>query len=637
MKLSFALVLLALALLAAPLWALAAGDADVLLRKPFGMDVAPNGTLYVADIEANEIVVFDAELNRIRSIREIGGYGLLDKPFDVKLSGERFWIIDNGKSNVLLVDGDWKLIRKIGANMPGSATGEFSEPHALAVVPADGSIFVADTQNHRIQRFDKDGNFIASIDSREIGGAFPIDCPAGVTVLDDHTLLVTEYGDHPPVIADFQGNIIRTLESFGMAYGAACHGDRIAITWTYSDVVSVHHRDGRTLFTLGNTGPAQQRFNKPGGVAFAPADGKIIVSEWRNHRLQLFDADGKHLKTVGAYEPTIGAEFTRHERRFAERPIVLGAFTRVLSPEAIARYHAAGVGKIYLQPLDDIGSLALKQSIDAAHALGMKADFVFDTYLHGTRGGADGQQLCEFAREHPEYFTRKRDGKTRNMGMLSYAYPEVRQWKVDQIIGALNSSGADGVVLDYIRWPAGNTDGYDPPVLRRFEQMYGEDARRVDPQDPRWTALRSSYITQFLSELRTAIDTQMDRFVTVGVYVDANPEMEMRAVGRNWPVWSQLGLVDATHHMLYTDDFGDLYASVRRAFDNTGPATWVVSCIDVYAGYLDKPELLREGARVSALAGANEIVIVRDGKIESLDLFGAIRQVADDLARWDEK
>ena len=160
--------------------------------------------------------------------------------------------------------------------------------------------------------------------------------------------------------------------------------------------------------------------------------------------------------------------------------------------------------------------------------------------------------------------------------------------------------------------------------------MYGEDARKVDPMDPRWVALRSSYITQFLSELRTEID-RMDRPVTVGVYVDANPEEEMRSVGRNWPVWSQLGLIDATHHMLYTDDFDQLYKDVRRSVELTGPGTWVASCIDVYAGFLSTPELLREGARVSAMAGANEVVIVRDGKIEQLDLFGAMRQAADDL------
>lgn len=599
---------------------------EAVLRKPFGMDVDPAGTLYVADVDANHIAVFDNGLQPVKMIDQIQGYGRLTKPFDIKRSGDGgFWIIDNGKSNVILADREWKLVRKIGSDMPGSAPGEFSDPHALAVAP-DGSIFVADTFNSRVQRFDADGNFISAIRGTKVGGEFPISSPVGVAVLGEDALVVTDYGDQPPVIADFRGTVLRKLESFGMAYGASVRKDRIAIVWTYSDVVSIHHRDGRTLFTIRQGGDAQP-FNKPGGAIFAP-DGRIIVNEWRARRLGVFDFEGKHLKSVGGHVPAIGGKYEKNQRHLAERPIVFSAFTRVLSPEAVAQYHEAGVNKLYFQSLDDIHSASLRQAVEAAHALGMKADFVFDAYMHGTREAID--RPGPFAREHPQYFTRKRDGVTVEQGMLSYVYPEVRQWKVREVVAALTASGADGVVLDYIRWPAGNTDGYDPPALKRFEQMYGEDARKVDPMDPRWVALRSSYITQFLSELRTEID-RMDRPVTVGVYVDANPEEEMRSVGRNWPVWSRLGLIDATHHMLYTDDFDQLYKDVRRSVELTGPGTWVASCIDVYAGFLSTPELMREGARVSAMAGANEVVIVRDGKIEQLDLFGAMRQAADDL------
>src|SRR5690606_28545697 len=105
-------------------------------------------------------------------------------------------------------------------------------------------------------------------------------------------------------------------------------------------------------------------------------------------------------------------------------------------------------------------------------------------------------------------------------------------------------------------------------------------------------------------ELRAALD-EADLDVTVGVYVDADPAMELEAVGRNWPVWSQHGAIDATHHMIYTDNFQTLYDGVRTGVLNTQPQNRVVSCIDVYAGYLPTPEMLAEGVRVSVLAGAD--------------------------------
>lgn len=605
---------------------------EVVLQKPFGMEAVESGRLYVADIDANRIVVFDPDWNVVETVGHVEGYGDLSQPFDVKFHDGRFYLIDVGKNNVLIVDERWRLIRKIGIDQAGSEPGQFSVPHALAVTP-DGTLYVADTLNHRVQVFDAGGGFVRSIDGQAIGGSFPLDTPAGIGILPDGRLVISDYGDHPPVITDADGNVLRTLEPLGLAYGVAVGADRFAIVATYNNTVDVYSHDGDPLQRLHNDTDSDEpgKFNKPGGVAF-DTQGRLIVNEWRNHRLQVFDADGKHLRTVGGQDPQVGKTYARQPRRFPDRPVVLGAFTAVLSPERVRQYHDAGVGHLYVQPYDDLQNPALRQAVEAAHGLNMKIDFVFDTFMHGTRPPALGGTPGGFAAQHPEFFTRKRDGVTANHNVLSYVYPEVRQWKVQQVIEALQTSGADGVVLDYIRWPAGNTDGYDPPALRRFEQLYGQDARDVDPLDPRWVALRSSYITQFLSELRTAIDA-MDRPVTVGVYVDADPAGELEAVGRNWPVWSGLGLVDGTHHMLYTADFDELYHGVRTAVQHTGPGTRVVSCIDVYAGFMSSPEMLREGARVSALAGADEVVIVRDGSIERMGLFETIRQIADDLQR----
>src|SRR5262249_54956765 len=53
------------------------------------------------------------------------------------------------------------------------------------------------------------------------------------------------------------------------------------------------------LFAFGGYGTENGKFNLPGGVAASP-DGKILVSDTDNHRIQLFDAAGSFLSTFGS-------------------------------------------------------------------------------------------------------------------------------------------------------------------------------------------------------------------------------------------------------------------------------------------------------------------------------------------------
>lgn len=607
-----------------------------MLAKPFGMCVNEKGQILVADIEAGCIIVLSPDLEVVRRVEAIEGYGPLDRPFDVKVWKDRYYILDTGHANLVVADRDWRMVTATGAGTAGSEPGQFGEPHCLDVAD-DGTVFVADTLNQRIQVFDQNLQYQRSIRGVAVGGEFPINRPTGIAVLDDERLVVCEYGSEPPRVIDRSGRVLGSLKSFGAAYCAWATADRIYIAWTYSDRVSAYNHEGELLYVLGNPVESDEpgQFNKPAGVT-VDGEGNLYVAEWRNHRIQKFDRDGEWLAMAGSGQQVGGTDHLAKQPRLrADEPVRLGAFTRVLSPEAVRRYHDAGVDSLYFQAAEDLFSDRLKRAVDTAHELGMKGYMVFDAYFYGARAAdihdtPTGQH--PFAVEHPEYFTLKRDGETPNRGVLSWVYPEVRRWKVEQIIAALERSGADGVVLDYIRWPAGNTEGYDPPAVERFTRMYGVSPFDVPARDPRWARLRSSYIGLFIAELRTAVN-QLDRPVTIGAYVDADPEAEMLSVGRDWPTWSQMHLIDETHHMIYTDDFQLLYDGVRTGRRETGPGVRVVACVDVYAGFLHTGELLRQGARAAMLAGADEVVVVRDGAIERLDMFGAMKQVSEDFAR----
>lgn len=617
-------VLLILALISTAVGPVLAQPAS--FEKPFGMCFDDRGNLYVADIEAKRISVLDRDLKALRQIRSIDGYGDLARPFDVQFRDGRFYVLDSGRSCVLVCDGEWKLVRRIGAadGTPGSKPGEFSEPHAIAVDEL-GGLFVCDTLNSRIQQFDSDGRFVRSVNGTSVGGAFPINSPAGIALLPNDRMVVAEYGDQPPVIADRSGKVIKTLKSFGAAYTVRADAKRIYITCTYSNCVAIYSHDGDELLTIGNATDSAEpgKLNKPGG-AIADGDSNIFVNEWRNKRLQKFSPEGKFLASVGGYDEAQRVDFPSRPRRDSSRPIALSAFTSVLSPEQVRVYRAAGFDKLCIQPAEDLFNPNVKACVEAAHARGMTVELTFDTYFYGAHS--------EFASVHPEFFTLKRDGTTRNRTVLSYAYPEVRKFKVDALVRAVRESGADGVALDYIRWPAGNTDGYDPPIVEAFRQQHGGNAFDVSPRDPRWAKVRSSFIKQFIRELRDELG-KLDRRVPIAVFVDASPDTELIDVGRDWGHWASEGLIDRVSQMLYTNDLKAIYDGVRVGREHAGSKLDVTSCIDVYCGYLYNEQLLAKGALASRLGGADEVMIVRDGAIErlgTLQWLPAVRRALSD-------
>jgi DNA-binding beta-propeller fold protein YncE len=46
-----------------------------------------------------------------------------------------------------------------GTSIPGSGDGKFSSPKGITVLGSSGEVAVADTYNHRVQIFDREGNY----------------------------------------------------------------------------------------------------------------------------------------------------------------------------------------------------------------------------------------------------------------------------------------------------------------------------------------------------------------------------------------------------------------------------------------------------------------------------------------------
>ena len=138
--------------------------------QPRDVAVEANGDIVVADTRADRVQVLRAD-GRVETWARIsaalgtptsgaGPREFLD-PNDAAIDPRNgdVWVVEGGRHRVQRIpqDGDKAKVTIYGGNSAGSAPGRFTEPLGVAVA-ADGTVWVADTRNDRLQRLDRATN-----------------------------------------------------------------------------------------------------------------------------------------------------------------------------------------------------------------------------------------------------------------------------------------------------------------------------------------------------------------------------------------------------------------------------------------------------------------------------------------------
>jgi predicted membrane-bound mannosyltransferase/sugar lactone lactonase YvrE len=178
--------------------------------------------------------------------------GELLQPANLHVDGEgNIWVADSRNHRIQKFDPAGNLLGVLGKG--GTEPGSFNEPWSVAV-DVEGFIYVADTWNHRLQKFSPSFEFIATWGqpgSRSNPGPLDLFGPRDIVVAADGSLWVTDTGNK------------RLLH--------------------YSDT-------GEPLGSFGSQGDAPGSFNEPVGLSY-DAQGRLYVADAWNARIQRFDAD----------------------------------------------------------------------------------------------------------------------------------------------------------------------------------------------------------------------------------------------------------------------------------------------------------------------------------------------------------
>ena len=249
-----------------------------------------------------------------------------------------FW---NHRVQVFSCDDDdgGSFVSKFGEE--GHQPGQFEYPWDLAIDHNHDRILITDYGNHRVQSWSLSEQSFLSCIGQQGSRDLEFNNPRGIAI-DKH--------NHRIVIADTDNHRLVFLSSIDLSFlfeiskqgsrpgefnrpsNIAIDDDRhrIIVTDTYNHRVQVLSSiDGSFLFEFGSFGDQPCQFNYPQSLCIAN-QGRIIVADFKNCRLQAFTHDGHHISSFDCgIESPFGVAFDEHRGLIAftagNRVHVIGA------------------------------------------------------------------------------------------------------------------------------------------------------------------------------------------------------------------------------------------------------------------------------------------------------------------------
>lgn len=235
--------------------------------------------------------------------RDLSGQVLANQGMGAALRGiavapdGSFYVADTRNNRITHYSKDGQQLAQFGK--PGTAPGEFNEPWGLAVDKA-GNLYVADTWNHRVQKFSPDGKYLQTFGTGAADAKGDVNAspgmfygPRGVAVDNDGNVYVTDTGNARIQKFDPSGKLLAlfggrgsnpgqfqepvgiAIDSFGNIYVADTWNHRIQKLDPTGKSIGVWNVQGWTSQSL--TEKPYLAVDSVGNVYFTDPEGQHVV------------------------------------------------------------------------------------------------------------------------------------------------------------------------------------------------------------------------------------------------------------------------------------------------------------------------------------------------------------------------
>jgi streptogramin lyase len=275
---------------------------------PWGITVADDGSIYVAEKLGNRLLKLDENGNQqwVVGTPGVGGSSndLLNWPegnLAIDSIG-RIYVPDTDRHRVQIFTSNGTYDGTMGVTgQRGNDNSHFDRPMGVAISPLNGDIYIADHENTRVQIFHSDLSYKATLGTTDVWGTgiYEFDGPTGVAIDSSGNIFVAD--KYNQRIQKFNSSrvyqsTIGVTDNCDWPFDYLCgptsvvvdNHNHLFVTEQWDNRVQVYDTDGNYLTSIGGRwGKNSGEFRNPNGIA-TDKYGNVYVTDSTNHRIQKY-------------------------------------------------------------------------------------------------------------------------------------------------------------------------------------------------------------------------------------------------------------------------------------------------------------------------------------------------------------
>lgn len=255
------------------------------LGQPMGIDVDDEGNLYVIDTSRSRVQVYDREGLLTASFPREKTKQKLVNPLYVAVNRKKeVFVSDRGQGKILVFTSNGRFLREFKPK----GKPDFQWAPVGMAFDKDNTFYVSDFSTQQIRVFNPSGELVRTLGrpGEELG---EFQFPNGIALSKDRVFVADSNNGRIQMFDKKSGGVISQFPAGSLPRGIALDDvGRIFVVDTLDHQIKVHRAsDGRFLFGFSSLGQGEGQLLFPNSIAF-DGDYNMYVSDRENNRVSLW-------------------------------------------------------------------------------------------------------------------------------------------------------------------------------------------------------------------------------------------------------------------------------------------------------------------------------------------------------------